>query len=139
MRSAPRPREKLKKAGGSIELVAGKVYAARNSAKVLAKNLNPAKGKAQASTPARRLTFIGSATPRPHYAFGIRQFVLRYRKLRQRIIFTLCVVVVVRIGAAIPCPGINTEILARFFHSVIGRDPNNTVVGLFNLFSGGAL
>jgi preprotein translocase subunit SecY len=60
-------------------------------------------------------------------------------ELRQRIIFTLCVVVVVRIGAAIPCPGINTEILARFFHSVIEKDPNNTVVGLFNLFSGGAL
>ena len=60
-------------------------------------------------------------------------------ELRQRIIFTLCVVVVVRIGAAIPCPGINTEILARFFHSVIEKDPSNTVVGLFNLFSGGAL
>ena len=59
-------------------------------------------------------------------------------ELRQRIIFTLCVVVVVRIGAAIPCPGINTEILARFFHSVLDKN-NNTVVGLFNLFSGGAL
>jgi preprotein translocase subunit SecY len=60
-------------------------------------------------------------------------------ELRQRIIFTLCVIVVVRIGAAIPCPGINTEILARFFHSVIEKDPNQSVVGLFNLFSGGAL
>jgi len=60
-------------------------------------------------------------------------------ELRQRIIFTLCVIVVVRIGAAIPCPGINTEILARFFHYVVAKDPNNTVVGLFNLFSGGAL
>ena len=59
-------------------------------------------------------------------------------ELRQRIIFTLCVVVVVRIGAAIPCPGINTEILARFFHQMLDKD-NNTVVGLFNLFSGGAL
>ena len=60
-------------------------------------------------------------------------------ELRQRIIFTLCVIVVVRIGAAIPCPGINTEILAKFFHQMIEKDPNNTVVGLFNLFSGGAL
>ena len=60
-------------------------------------------------------------------------------ELRQRIIFTLCVIVVVRIGAAIPCPGINTEILARYFKSVIEKDPSNTVVGLFNLFSGGAL
>jgi preprotein translocase subunit SecY len=60
-------------------------------------------------------------------------------ELRQRIIFTLCVIVVVRIGAAIPCPGINTDILARFFHSIIEKDPNTSVVGLFNLFSGGAL
>ena len=59
-------------------------------------------------------------------------------ELRQRIIFTLCVVVVVRIGAAIPCPGINTEILARFFHEMLSKQ-ENTVVGLFNLFSGGAL
>jgi preprotein translocase subunit SecY len=60
-------------------------------------------------------------------------------ELRQRIIFTLCVIVVVRIGAAIPCPGINTEILARFFKSIVEKDPSNSVVGLFNLFSGGAL
>ena len=64
---------------------------------------------------------------------------LKIPELRARIFFTLCVVVVVRIGAAIPCPGINTEILARYFKSVIEKDPNNTVVGLFNLFSGGAL
>jgi len=59
-------------------------------------------------------------------------------ELRQRIIFTLCVVVVVRLGAAIPCPGINTEILARYFHEMLSKQ-DNTVVGLFNLFSGGAL
>jgi preprotein translocase subunit SecY len=60
-------------------------------------------------------------------------------ELRQRIIFTLCVIVVVRIGAAIPCPGINASILALYFHQMIEKDPSNTVVGLFNLFSGGAL
>ena len=46
-------REKLEKAGGSIELVAGKVYPARNSSKVLAKTSRPAKGKPQASTPGK--------------------------------------------------------------------------------------
>jgi large subunit ribosomal protein L15 len=46
-------REKLEKAGGSVELVAGKVYPARNSAKVLAKTSKPAKGKARASTPGK--------------------------------------------------------------------------------------
>ena len=46
-------REKLEKAGGSIELVAGKVYAARNSAKTVAKTSKPAKAKGQASTPGK--------------------------------------------------------------------------------------
>lgn len=41
-------REKIEKAGGSIELVAAKVYPARNSAKVLAKTSKPAKVKASA-------------------------------------------------------------------------------------------
>ncbi len=59
-------------------------------------------------------------------------------ELRQRIIFTLCVVVVVRIGAAIPVPGINAHILALFFTQMLSKQ-ENTVVGLFNLFSGGAL
>jgi large subunit ribosomal protein L15 len=46
-------REKLEKAGGSIELIAGKAYPARNSAKVLAKTSRPAKARAQASTPGK--------------------------------------------------------------------------------------
>jgi preprotein translocase subunit SecY len=60
-------------------------------------------------------------------------------ELRQRILFTLALVVIIRVGAAIPCPGINTSILAEYFNSVIQRNPNNTVIGMFNLFSGGAL
>ncbi len=60
-------------------------------------------------------------------------------ELRQRILFTLAVIVIVRIGAAIPCPGVNTEILAKFFQTTIANDPNNSVIGMFNLFSGGAL
>lgn len=60
-------------------------------------------------------------------------------ELRQRILFTLAVIVIIRIGAAIPVPGVNTAILAHFFHSVIDKQSGNTVVGMFNLFSGGAL
>ena len=54
-------REKLEKAGGSIELVAGKVYPARNSAKVLAKTSRPAKGKA--SVPGHAATPGPAPTP----------------------------------------------------------------------------
>jgi len=39
-------REKIEKAGGSIEIVATKTYPARNSAKVLAKTSKPAKASA---------------------------------------------------------------------------------------------
>jgi preprotein translocase subunit SecY len=73
--------------------------------------------------------------------------IFKIPELRQRILFTLAVIVVVRIGAAIPCPGVNTEILAKFFHTIIeknnsgggGNNPAGAVVGMFNLFSGGAL
>jgi preprotein translocase subunit SecY len=61
-------------------------------------------------------------------------------ELRQRIIFTLCVIVFVRVGASIPCPGVNTAVLAEFFRTIVEKDPSTpTVVGMFNLFSGGAL
>src|SRR5476649_2335703 len=65
--------------------------------------------------------------------------IFKIPELRQRILFTLAVIVVVRIGAAIHCPGVNTEVLAQFFHKIIEKDPNNSVIGMFNLFSGGAL
>jgi preprotein translocase subunit SecY len=65
--------------------------------------------------------------------------IFKIPELRQRILFTLAVIVVVRIGAAIPCPGVNTEILARYFQTVVTKNSQNSVVGMFNLFSGGAL
>ncbi len=69
--------------------------------------------------------------------------IFKIPELRQRILFTLAVIVVVRIGAAIPCPGVNTDILARFFHTIIEKSGSSnttgSVIGMFNLFSGGAL
>ena len=52
--------------------------------------------------------------------------------LRQKIIFTLCMLVIFRIGAQIPVPGMNREVLAQTFDSDTG------LFALFNLFSGGA-
>ena len=54
-------------------------------------------------------------------------------ELRSRIIFTLCVLVVVRIGAHIPIPGVNGEVLALAFD-----DLKSGLFGLFNTFVGGA-
>ncbi len=55
-------------------------------------------------------------------------------ELRKRIFFVLIGIIVYRFGAYIPVPGIDTSKLAVFFQS-----QNNTVLGLFNVFSGGAL
>jgi preprotein translocase subunit SecY len=55
-------------------------------------------------------------------------------ELRRRIIFTLAMLAVYRVGVHIPTPGIDRIALASFFDQV-----KNTIFGLFNLFSGGAL
>ncbi|MFV0437013.1 MAG: preprotein translocase subunit SecY [Desulfopila sp.] len=55
-------------------------------------------------------------------------------ELRRRILFTLIMLAVYRMGVQIPTPGINSEALANFFAQNAG-----TLFGMFNLFSGGAL
>ena len=47
-------KEKLEKAGGSVELLAVKAYPARNSTKVNAKTLKPAKATGLPSTPGKK-------------------------------------------------------------------------------------
>ena len=54
-------------------------------------------------------------------------------ELRRRIFFTLGVLVAVRLGAHIPIPGIDGDVLAIAF-----QDMQNTLFGLYNLFAGGA-
>lgn len=56
------------------------------------------------------------------------------RELWRRIGFLLGALVVFRIGAHIPVPGINPDAWARIF-----SDNEDTFLGLFNMFSGGAL
>ncbi|HIP83790.1 MAG TPA: preprotein translocase subunit SecY, partial [Desulfocapsa sulfexigens] len=54
--------------------------------------------------------------------------------LRKRIIFTLLMLAVYRMGVQVPTPGINGEALAAFFAKHSG-----SLFGMFNMFSGGAL
>ena len=56
------------------------------------------------------------------------------RELWRRIGFLLGALVVFRIGAHIPVPGMNPEALQQMFNN--NRD---TILGLFNMFSGGSL
>jgi preprotein translocase subunit SecY len=55
-------------------------------------------------------------------------------ELRRRILFTLLMLAIYRMGVQIPTPGINGEALASFF-----EQSSNTLFGMFNMFSGGAL
>ena len=56
-------------------------------------------------------------------------------ELRKKIIFTLLMVVIYRLGSTIPVPFINTDILNAMFD----QSMNTTVLGLYNAMSGGAL
>jgi len=58
--------------------------------------------------------------------------------LRQKVLFTLFIIFVYRIGSYIPTPGIDGTALARFFQS-ISRTPGGTLFGIIGMFSGGAL
>ena len=55
-------------------------------------------------------------------------------ELKQRLLFVLLGIIVYRIGAHVPVPGLNPERLAQLFNQ-----QQNTIIGLFNMFSGGAL
>ena len=54
-------------------------------------------------------------------------------ELRRKILFTLGILIIVRLGAQVPIPGINPEALRQTMESL-----NDTFFGLFNMFTGGA-
>ncbi len=64
-------------------------------------------------------------------AFGS---IFKIPELKKRVLFTLGILIVYRIGAHIPTPGINSAALAELFEQARG-----TILGFFDMFSGGAL
>jgi preprotein translocase subunit SecY len=58
----------------------------------------------------------------------------KYGDLKRRLLFLLGALVVFRIGAHIPVPGIDPKVLAELFAGQQGG-----ILGMFNMFSGGAL
>jgi preprotein translocase subunit SecY len=59
----------------------------------------------------------------------------RIRDLRNKILFTLAIFAVYRLGAAIPVPGVDLDAVQQFADEAEAAG----IVGLLNLFSGGAL
>ena len=63
---------------------------------------------------------------------------LRTADLRKKILFTLGLVVLYRVGAAVPSPGVNYPNVQQCIEQVSGGD-SAQIYSLINLFSGGAL
>jgi preprotein translocase subunit SecY len=60
--------------------------------------------------------------------------VFRVADLRSRILFTLAMVGVIRLGIFVPAPGVNREALTEFFSASQG-----SLLGLYDMFTGGAM
>ena len=60
--------------------------------------------------------------------------IFRVPELKRRVLFTCALLIVFRIGAHIPTPGIDAHALSLFFQQQAGN-----LLGFFDLFSGGAL
>lgn len=65
---------------------------------------------------------------------GAAQGAGKINELRNRILFLMGALLVFRVGAHIPVPGIDPAAMAAFFNQQRG-----TILGMFNMFSGGAL
>ena len=62
------------------------------------------------------------------------QNILKIPELRSRVLFTLAMLAVYRVGAHIPTPGINNDELAAFL-----LDQGGALLGFLDIFSGGSL
>ena len=58
--------------------------------------------------------------------------------LRKKVVFSLAIVAIYRLGAHIPTPGINGAALAQFFEN-IAKAQSGTLFGIMSMFTGGAI
>lgn len=64
--------------------------------------------------------------------------IFKIPELRKRVLFTLFILIVYRIGAHIPIPGVNIEALSSYFE-MAAKSHGGGFVDFFDLFAGGAL
>jgi len=62
--------------------------------------------------------------------------IFRVKELRERILFTVVMLIVFRIGAVFPIPGINVRELSRYFYDQVNT--GNPIVAYLDFFAGGA-
>ncbi len=59
--------------------------------------------------------------------------IFKIPELRKRVLFTLGIIAIYRIGGHVPTPGIDTSVLSEFF-----KNSGNSLFGLYDMFVGGA-
>jgi preprotein translocase subunit SecY len=74
---------------------------------------------------------VATSATNPAAALGD---ITRFAEMRKRLLFLVGALIVYRIGTFIPVPGIDAAKFAAFF-----ANQNGTLLGMFNMFSGGAL
>ena len=143
------PVGKGKKAKARLEAIAKAKGQGRSAEDVKAEPADKAKAKSKAPKAVKgaRRRLLPKTSPNPRKGReGLIAAQLdgypssKYRQNRQvrrpekRLLFLLGALVVFRIGAHIPVPGIDPNVLADLFKSQQGG-----ILGMFNMFSGGAL
>lgn len=66
------------------------------------------------------------------------QNIFKVTDLRRKVMVTLGLIAVYRIGSFIPTPGIDSQSLAEFFKN-IAKSQGGAILGIMNMFSGGSL
>ncbi|MCP4652456.1 MAG: preprotein translocase subunit SecY [Candidatus Omnitrophica bacterium] len=64
--------------------------------------------------------------------------VFKVEELRKKVLITLSLLIVYRAGCFIPTPGVDTFALAQFFDK-LSKAQGQSLIGMMNLFTGGAL
>ena len=65
---------------------------------------------------------------------------LKVKDLRNRLLFTALIIVLVRFASSIPCPGVDPTALKEFIKSVTASSQSSGgVMAMIDLFSGGAM
>ncbi|MCL1815347.1 MAG: preprotein translocase subunit SecY [Treponema sp.] len=62
--------------------------------------------------------------------------IFRVKELRERIIFTVFLLLIFRLGAVLPIPGINAQLLTAYFKAQ--QNSGNAIVDYLDFFAGGA-
>ena len=61
----------------------------------------------------------------------------RIPELKKKILLTLGIIAIYRVGCYIPTPGVNGAVLAEFFQRINNTSGGN-IFSIMNMFSGGA-